>query len=42
MGGTPQNYYAQRMEDIAFGGTLASFGDEIASLLHLDVAFGGL
>jgi hypothetical protein len=31
-----------RMEDVAFGGTLASLEDEIAPLFHLDVAFGGL
>jgi hypothetical protein len=31
-----------RVEDVAFGGTLASLEDEIAPLFHMDVAFGGL
>jgi hypothetical protein len=37
-----RNHYAQRMESVSFGGTLASLEDEIAPLLHLDMAFGGL
>jgi hypothetical protein len=42
MGEEPQSSCAQRMEDVAFGGTLASLEDDISLLLHLDVALGGL
>jgi hypothetical protein len=31
-----------RVEDVAFGGTLASLEDEIPPLFHLDITFGGL
>jgi hypothetical protein len=30
------------VEDVSFGGTLASLEDDISPLFHLNVAFGGL
>jgi hypothetical protein len=42
LGRAPRSFYAQRMEDVAFAGTLISLDDEFALLWHQDVICGGL
>jgi hypothetical protein len=39
LGNAPQRLFSKRMEDISFGGTLASLKDDIAPFY---MAFGGL
>ena len=41
-GRVPQSLCEQRIEDIAFGGTLTTFEDDIIALCTWMLAFGGL